>query len=290
MKSNCTYSVVIPHHNTPRLLQRLVATIPIRDDIEIIVVDDNSDEDKIAEVDHVNANIIYIDKANTKGAGRARNIGMKEAIGKWIIFADADDFFYPEAFPNFDKYKDSDNDIIYFYCNSRDGETLEIIPDRVKKIKIGIETHDFNLLRYGSSVPWGKMIKRNIIEKYNIQFDEVPVSNDIMFSIKIGYYSSKIDVISIPLYCCTANQDSLFYKRDSERMKIRLLVAAKANTFFYDHNIDYQLRSVLQYAFYFFPHQLKTFIWALWKGRYKGHTIRYMVDIIKRFIKRLIRV
>ena len=35
-----TYSFVIPHHNTPELLQRLINSIPQREDIEIIVVDE----------------------------------------------------------------------------------------------------------------------------------------------------------------------------------------------------------------------------------------------------------
>lgn len=36
------YSIIIPHHNVPTLLERCVNSIPQRDDIQIIVVDDNS--------------------------------------------------------------------------------------------------------------------------------------------------------------------------------------------------------------------------------------------------------
>ena len=37
------YSIIIPHHNTPDLLQRLLHSIPQRDDLEVIIVDDNGD-------------------------------------------------------------------------------------------------------------------------------------------------------------------------------------------------------------------------------------------------------
>ena len=37
------YSVIIPYKNAPILLQRCIASIPQRDDLQIIVVDDNSD-------------------------------------------------------------------------------------------------------------------------------------------------------------------------------------------------------------------------------------------------------
>jgi glycosyltransferase involved in cell wall biosynthesis len=40
------YSFIIPHKNCPDLLQRCVDSIPDRDDVQVIVVDDNSDEGK----------------------------------------------------------------------------------------------------------------------------------------------------------------------------------------------------------------------------------------------------
>jgi len=56
------YSFVIPHYNTPDLLQRLIDSIPQREDIEVIVVDDNSDDDKKARVSRPDVNIIFLDK------------------------------------------------------------------------------------------------------------------------------------------------------------------------------------------------------------------------------------
>ena len=45
--SNINYSIIIPHKNIPQLLQRCLDSIPIRDDVQVIVVDDNSDTDKV---------------------------------------------------------------------------------------------------------------------------------------------------------------------------------------------------------------------------------------------------
>ena len=41
------FSFIIPHKNTPDLLQKCLDSIPRRDDVQIIVVDDNSDADKV---------------------------------------------------------------------------------------------------------------------------------------------------------------------------------------------------------------------------------------------------
>ena len=46
MTKEYTYSFIIPHKNCPNLLQRCVDSIPERDDVQVIVVDDNSDADK----------------------------------------------------------------------------------------------------------------------------------------------------------------------------------------------------------------------------------------------------
>ena len=120
-----TYSFIIPHHNTPDLLLRLIDSIPQREDIEIIVVDDNSDDGKKANITRSDVKTIYIDKEHTKGAGRARNVGMDAATGKWLLFADADDFYKPGFIDVLDEYKDDDIEILYFNINSVNGETLE---------------------------------------------------------------------------------------------------------------------------------------------------------------------
>ena len=53
-----------------------------------------------------------------KGAGYARNVGLSLAKGKWLLFADADDFFNLGFLNVLDNYIDSDNDIVYFSANS----------------------------------------------------------------------------------------------------------------------------------------------------------------------------
>ena len=85
-----TFSVVIPHHNIPLLLQRCLDSIPDTPDIQVIVVDDNSsdsvvDFSKFPGKDRKHTTVI-LDKAGG-GAGHARNVGLEHAIGKWLVFA-----------------------------------------------------------------------------------------------------------------------------------------------------------------------------------------------------------
>lgn len=89
---NISFSFIIPHKNCPDLLQRCVDSIPDRDDVQIIVVDDNSDDEKKPAIYRRDVEIVLLDAEHSKGAGRARNEGLKHAKGKWLLFADADDY------------------------------------------------------------------------------------------------------------------------------------------------------------------------------------------------------
>ena len=41
------YSIIIPHKNTPRLLERCLCSIPTWDEIQIIIIDDNSNSESV---------------------------------------------------------------------------------------------------------------------------------------------------------------------------------------------------------------------------------------------------
>lgn len=166
-----------------------------------------------------------------QGAGYARNLGLKRAKGKWLIFADADDFFMP-CFNNvLDKFKDNENDIIYFKVTSVDSETLqpgtrhEYITNILDNIQ---KTNNYDTL-FALSTPWGKFIKRNIIETNQIKFQEIPYGNDVFFSVKsLLCISSKIITNDI-IYCATHRTDSLVRNETLSSAKVRFIAECNAN-------------------------------------------------------------
>lgn len=274
-----SYSVIIPHKNSQKLLQRLLDSIPRRDDLQIIVVDDNSDPEKVDFNNFPGLNDthveLYFDKTS-KGAGHARNVGLEHAKGKWLVFADADDYFYSNAFSVIDnKIKEMNYDIIYFYCNSRNSETGVLLNDRVTSIKDGIVNRDYDKLRYMSYVPWGKVVKHDLIKKNNLRFEEVEASNDIMFSTLAGYYSQSIGIIEDALYCCTWTKGSLVSAPTLKRIKTRIIVTERVNDFLSGiGKLNYRVDAI-DYVFFFFPRNLILFLWAIWRCRYKDDWIGY---------------
>lgn len=242
-----TYSIIIPHKNIPLLLQRCLSSIPAMDDLQVIVVDDSSDSiDQVRLIveNYKNAELI-LTKAG-KGAGHARNVGLQSAKGDWILFADADDYF-EEGFLNvIKKHENDDTDIVYFSAKSVYSESLEPSP-KLSKRKNVIARYMKNprkmkdYLKYFQTEPWGKMIRRKLIEDKGIVFDETPLANDYSFSVVSGYYANNIIYDDTVIYVYTEREGSLSYEltADERSLKTRLMVYKNVQDFLDMHNIHY---------------------------------------------------
>ena len=239
------FTIIIPHKNIPKLLKRLINSIPSRDDLEVIVVDDNSSGD-IVDFNHFpckdreNYRVIY--NKISRGAGHARNCALPFVKGKWVIFADSDDFFNSE-FDNFlNDYVDCDADIVYFNANSVDSESFEP-SNRVNHLHEFIDEYytDKNrgdlILRYLFTEPWCKMVKREIIESHQIRFEETSITNDVRYSFLVGHYAGKIIVDNRQLYCVTTRKNSVSRGVGLQASLDELKVFAGWKKFLMDHKV-----------------------------------------------------
>lgn len=242
------YSIIIPHKNIPKLLQRCLDSIPERDDVQVIIVDDNSDS-AIVDFEHFpglqRKNTIVVFDKSSKGAGHARNIGIEHSNSKWLIFADADDFFNYCIDECLDKYKDASEDVIYFFANSLDSVTYVnnnrggAVNNQLKRYMSDNENNEW-LVRYESGVPWAKFFKSNVIEKNHIKFDETRIHNDNTFSYLAGYFAERVKGVGIAIYCVTYRDGSITYtEMDMEKFKDRWTVFAKRVAFMEQHNLKY---------------------------------------------------
>ena len=232
------YSFIIPHHNCPDMLNRLLSTIPMRDDIEIIVVDDNSDLCKKPKISRKDVQFIEIGPEETKGAGHARNVAMANATGKWYIFADSDDFFVDGFISVLDNYINSHNDVIYYNYLRADAETGEIIIQR-QKVQDYISyyngtTDSILLLKYKNHTPWSKMVRASLVKKYNLYFEEVINGNDTLFSYFVGYFARNFTVIDSPIYVYTYNTKGITYKKKTKQGHLCKLQNIFKNNIWYE--------------------------------------------------------
>lgn len=290
------YSIIIPHKDIPSLLERCVLSIPQRDDVQIIIVDDNSDEYSVGKLQALerscqqkSLSIIYLDDSQAKGAGHARNIGLSHAVGKWIVFADADDTFEIDSLnAAFDEYLESDKDIVFFSINCLDAETLE----KNNNANQAYLAHLFakvdaeNRCRYKIKVPWGKFIKRKLIEYNAIRFEEVQVGNDAWFSLQIGYRAEKIAIDYTPVYNWMVRSGSITSNKGKEAVLTHLVLQSRLNSFKESHKLS-KYRSNI---FVFIPMLLRAHV-PMYKAVLscaKNTSSRYILNDIVNVVKMLL--
>lgn len=245
------YSIIIPHYNSSILLKRLLDSIPQNDNFQIIVVDDESAEDEYDSVQALQKDYpfeLYVNEGKT--AGGARNTGLKYAVGKWVLFADADDYYEPDLEIAIDKYANSDYDIVYFDVVSRYSDTGEMgfrsghVNQLIQHVKEG-DSMDY--LRCCFTSPWSKLIRRSLIEEHQIRFEETLVGNDMMFSVRSGLSAKNVTFDEHQLYCITIGGGSLTNVFNKERFEVRLNVLVRLNNYLRSQGKSKYQASVLRY-------------------------------------------
>ena len=249
MSGRKTLTVIVPHYNSPDTLERLIASIPARDWLEVLVVDDNSSAPVDARFDwRPDVRVLTLPKGR-KGGGAARNFGLEHSRSNWLLFADADDFFVDGAFERIGEYLDADLDAVYFAPSSMQeasGETGSRHQHYVALLDRYSRTQDRSLL-YRYFVPWSKLVSRRLIDAHAISFDEVIASNDMNFSLKVAYYGRKHAVDMQPIYCVTEGETSLTKQTSQAVLESRLYATVRYNRFLQERGEGkYQLGVCLQ--------------------------------------------
>lgn len=90
-------SAIITTHNRKKLLRRAIDSVFAQtySNIELIVVDDHSEDGTSQICQDPRINYIYIPPEESKGGNYARNLGIKNAKGVFVAFLDDDDEWMP---------------------------------------------------------------------------------------------------------------------------------------------------------------------------------------------------
>jgi len=188
MEKQINISVVIPIYNGETFVKKCLDVLLAQNNIEnfeIIIVDDGSTDNSVEIIKSYNLNNLKIFSLPlNSGPSAARNLGLKNSVGEYVYFFDVDDsidvntlsILHKTAkthdcdyvFCDFKKFEDFKNQRngVYNYTNDTLFKNKEII-EAMKK-----ELHDTSLGHLGLFGCNGRLIKRSLLTKNNIQFDE----------------------------------------------------------------------------------------------------------------------
>ena len=185
-------SVVIPVYNAAEFLPQTMISYCAQtlENIEIICIDDGSTDgtrevcEKFASVD---SRIKVISQKN-QGAAIARNRGIEEAKGRWLFFAEADDFCMPQMLEEMvEEGEKKDSDVVAAAWNVVDFQSgrkwKQNLPPAYFKIDGNVNCHTQGIdIFLGMDLPlWNKLFKTSFIKANGIEFHQIPMADDCYF-------------------------------------------------------------------------------------------------------------
>lgn len=246
-----TISVIVPVFNVEKYLRCCVDSILAQTftDIEVLLVDDGSTDasgaicDEYAKADR---RVRVFHKKNG-GASSARNLGLGEAAGKWIMFVDSDDKVAPQICGRLLAHAAEGCQPLCMMYNWKDGE--------IKPCSVGVEKGCYPVERFPEIRAYGpcaRFYERRLVESAGLRFTEgFSFAEDSIFNYE--YYSliEAFAVIDEPLYYYRILPNSLShgsYIPDFERIikalyreRLHLAESLKRNDaeFFRDYYASY---------------------------------------------------
>ena len=209
-------SIIVPIYNTEKYLDRCIQSIlaQIYTDFELLLVDDGSTDssgvicERYAELD---SRVRVFHKKNG-GASSARNIGLDNANGEWVMFVDSDDYLRCNAL-----------DILYRNIGDNDVVVANSLNDT------NINGKEWAKLLLECKVRceiWGGIYKRDLIRSF---YNQIPLSivigEDFLTNLTYALKSDCVKFISENIYLYnTNNTQSLVnsYQLTLEHEKILL--------------------------------------------------------------------
>ncbi len=262
---NVKVSVIIPVYNTEKYLDECLDSLQNQTlrDIEIICVNDGStDGSPLVLKNHAKSDrrIKIINQENS-GVSSARNNGIKNAHGDYIMFLDSDDCFVPYACEKAYNVavKNEANVASFGVKDFIDGENVDLSAVSYDDSKVTVYTrkeneNPFTVMNFSCGVVWNKIWKRSFINENNLIFKEgLYRGEDSLFNMMAGVNFCKFVKDDNVLYvyrtgrpgsAMTVTQTNIKKKLESFLVIIKEL-ADNRNKFSFDGGDEWILSSML---------------------------------------------
>lgn len=221
-------SVVIPVYNVEKYIKTTLDSIlnQTLKDFEIICVDSSSDSSfEILKEYQEKYNNIKLIKHDGIYCGQARNEGLEQASGEYVLFLDADDYFYPQMFEKM-YHKAIENNTDITICSARKyDENLEYEVEKYPTWPINYDNAIIDkIFSYKDCpdvffdctivVPWTKLFKREFLIKNNLKFPYIKTCEDGVFGLQSMVAAERIIIFDDVLvkYRCNHQGSSQYFR------------------------------------------------------------------------------
>ena len=202
-------SIIIPVYNAQKYLQECFESILKQSfcDYEVVIVNDGSVDgsEEICKAFVARDDRFRLFTTENCGVSHARNFGMERADGQWIMFLDSDDYLLEESLERMMALADEETQEIcanyfsehrYEYKGMQENIPAEhVIRMMLDPVNNQLLPEFYHLECATLLGVWGKLFRKDLIEKYHLRFDErLKLSEDMLFHL---HYLSKISYVRL---------------------------------------------------------------------------------------------
>lgn len=224
-------SIIVPAYNSADYLPKCIESLQtqILSDYEILLINDGSTDatgvicDSYAERD---SRIRTFHQSNN-GLSEARNLGIREALGEYVLFVDSDDWIASDTCNLlYQKALEENADIVFStmsYWNA-DNTTYKV-GEKLGLFSQEVVMNGGNCLRWmlktGCYTPMvcGNLYRKQFLNTFNLWFSG-RVHEDERFSPIVIYYAERVTYLTGEYYFYRQHEDSIMHSFDlKERMK-----------------------------------------------------------------------
>ena len=211
MNKSPKISVIIPIYNVEQYLSQCLESVANQTliDIEIICVNDGTKDNSVAIVEEYmkyDNRISLVNKENG-GLSSARNAGIQQATGEYVMFLDSDDFLTQNACERlYIERLETDADIIVFGSHMFPvrpwpNEWLRNVLSPTTKFYKPFQIEALFKQKGATPFVWRNCIKRSFLEKTDVVFDEtILFGEDLIFQLCLFPQANSIAFIADKLY------------------------------------------------------------------------------------------
>ncbi len=257
-------SIIVPIYKVEKYLDRCINSLVNQtyNNIEIILVDDGSPDNcgKMCDEWAKRDNRIKVIHKENAGLGYARNSGLAEATGDYVMFVDSDDYIKENTCELvLGRIKQTNAQICSFgHVDDFDG-VQKITSKSPEKLEYtGNEVIDFYLadalaqnectatIPYVMMSAWSAMYYMSVIKDNNVRFlsERDYLNEDLFFRVEICKHIKKAAVLKEDLYCYCHNGASLStsYRDDRFQGSLRMYQKLKESLDNYMERADIENR------------------------------------------------
>ncbi|KAB1071272.1 glycosyltransferase [Tamlana haliotis] len=217
-------SVIIPMYNVSKYLNKCVDSVCIQnfdsEAIEIIMVNDESPDNSLQVAEELAKKhpFIKIISQQNKGLGGARNTGINNAQGRYLLFLDADDWFLPNRIKELIKIADKDQlDILEFGAQivAEDDTVINTLSaDSLGEVYDGVNYY-WNIAYGGSAC--NKLYALDFLKNNQLFFLEKIYGEDFEFNTRAFYFAKRVKAINNVCTAFLQSSDSITRNNDKSK-------------------------------------------------------------------------